>query len=145
MFSTTVRNMSDWDGVIEALLPRIQPGTILTLSGPLGAGKTTFTQLLLNKLGSKEIAKSPTFALLNQYLIPGKGSVIKRVLHVDAYRLEKEEDIRVLDLGEEMLVPGTFIVIEWPERIQEWLKRRTSAVMPMFIELVGDERVVRID
>ncbi len=144
MSSFDVREIDDWNRVIEALLPRIKPGIILTLSGPLGAGKTTFTQVLVKTLGSKQIPKSPTFALLNQYTISKNGTGIKRVLHVDAYRLEQEEDMRVLNLDEELQEPGTLVVMEWPEQVPEWLKRRTSAVVPMFIELLGDKRVVRL-
>lgn len=144
MSSFDVHEMADWNRVIDTLLPRLQSGAILTLSGPLGAGKTTFTQMLVKTLGSKQIPKSPTFALLNLYTISGRGAAIKRVLHVDAYRLEQEEDMRVLNLDEELQEPGTIVVMEWPERVENWLKRRTSAVLPMFIDMKDDVRRVRI-
>ena len=144
MSSIEVHELEDWNRVVAVVLPMLKPGTILTLSGPLGAGKTTFTQALVRALGSKQIPKSPTFALLHRYALSKKGSPMKRVLHVDAYRLETEEDMRVLNLDEELQEPGTLIVMEWPERVQMWVKRRTSAVVPMSIEVRDDVRVVHI-
>ena len=140
-----IQGMDDWSRVVKDLVPTLTPGTILTLSGPLGAGKTTFVQCLVQALGSKHIPKSPTFALLCSYPVSGAGTGIRHVLHVDAYRLESSEDVRVLNLDEEIQVPGTLIVIEWPENIEEWLKRRTSAVRRMSIHLHEEKRGVFLD
>ena len=66
----------------EALGARLNPGDIVTLSGPLGAGKTTLTQGLARALGISEDVTSPTFVLMNEY--PGAPPL----LHLDAYRME---------------------------------------------------------
>lgn len=144
MFSCDVHTQEDWQQVVTAVVPMLQPGMLLTLSGPLGAGKTTFVQYLARALGSRRTPKSPTFALLQSYAVSGKETGITRLLHVDAYRLESEEDMRVLNLDEELQEPGTLIVMEWPERVEAWVKRRTSAVVPMFVDVSGEVRRVRV-
>ncbi|MEM6253346.1 MAG: tRNA (adenosine(37)-N6)-threonylcarbamoyltransferase complex ATPase subunit type 1 TsaE [Cyanobacteria bacterium P01_D01_bin.156] len=89
--------------------------TVLLLSGPLGSGKTTLTQGLGAGLGITQTIDSPTFTLINEYLI---GRV--PLYHVDLYRLEgKTADSLYLETywdGEEV-EPG-ILVIEWSERLR---------------------------
>jgi tRNA A37 threonylcarbamoyladenosine biosynthesis protein TsaE len=47
-------------------------------------------------------------------------------LHVDAYRIENEIDLLPLDLDDELHVPGTVLVVEWPENVPGWLSNRPS-------------------
>ena len=61
----------------------IKPGMLITLSGDLGAGKTTFTKYLGKGLGVKKTINSPTFTILKIY----QGTSMP-VYHIDAYRLE---------------------------------------------------------
>ena len=61
----------------------IKPGMLITLSGDLGAGKTTFTKYLGKGLGVKKTINSPTFTILKIY----QGASMP-VYHIDAYRLE---------------------------------------------------------
>ena len=93
---------------------RLPAGTVLLLSGPLGSGKTTFTQGLGAGLGITQTIDSPTFTLINEYLT---GRV--PLYHVDLYRLDKAGADRLyLETywdGEEM-DPG-ILVIEWAERL----------------------------
>ncbi len=93
---------------------QLPPGTVLLLSGPLGSGKTTFTQGLGTGLGIEQTINSPTFTLINEYLT---GRV--PLYHVDLYRLEgAAADGLYLETywdGEEV-EPG-ILVIEWAERL----------------------------
>lgn len=114
---------SDWDLCATSIAPELRPGDILALSGPLGAGKTTFTQALARALGSEGDPRSPTFSLMRTYRLNNHPS-LKRLIHIDAYRLEKPEDMLALNLEEEMAESGTLLVIEWPENIQAWLNRQ---------------------
>lgn len=97
--------------------------TIVALQGDLGSGKTTFAQMFGKVLGVEENMPSPTFVIMKFYNInPAKAGQawhgFKKLIHIDAYRLEKEEEL--LHLGWEDLVkdPENFILVEWPERVE---------------------------
>lgn len=88
------------------------PGDIITLSGDLGAGKTTLTQAIGKGLAvpADHYITSPTFGLLHEY--PGRLPLY----HMDFYRLGGEEDL--LELGVEEYLEGEGLcVIEWPDRL----------------------------
>jgi tRNA threonylcarbamoyladenosine biosynthesis protein TsaE len=86
----------------------IKAGDVVTLSGPLSAGKTTLVRGLLSGLGHKDEVPSPSFALVQPY-----ESLKPPVWHVDLYRIEDSSDLDELgldDAGEEGV-----LLIEWPE------------------------------
>lgn len=92
----------------------IQPGMLITLSGELGAGKTTFSKALGAALGVKKTMNSPTFTILKVYqgIVP--------IYHIDAYRLEGIEQ----DLGfEEYFEDDGLCIVEWPQYIEEQLPK----------------------
>jgi tRNA threonylcarbamoyladenosine biosynthesis protein TsaE len=97
---------------IESLPPRNR-AYIIALSGDLGAGKTTFVQALARSLGVKETVQSPTFVLVKFYQT--HISWPKRILHIDAYRLEGFNALLPLGWKEEVQNRETVIFIEWPE------------------------------
>lgn len=89
---------------------------VLLLHGDLGAGKTTFTQTLAGILKVEETVTSPTFVIAKSY--ETKHPRFKRLLHVDAYRVESVDELRILGLSEEMGQKDNIICIEWPERAE---------------------------
>ncbi len=129
----------DWKSVAREIAGELRDGHILTLSGPLGAGKTTFVQALASVLGSTSVPKSPTFSMLRTHSISANG--LLRMLHVDAYRIENEADMTPLDLDEELLIPGTILVLEWPEHVAQWLSTRPHR--NLVIETSGEGRKAR--
>lgn len=135
MKSVVISHVSEWEGLVQSLLPRLLPGTILTLSGPLGAGKTTFVQALAKVLGVKTVLTSPTFSLVRTYRTKGHPS-IKQLVHVDAYRIERDEDVMTLGLEELMMEPGTLVCLEWPERVEGWLRKQAANQMSIKIDLI---------
>jgi tRNA threonylcarbamoyladenosine biosynthesis protein TsaE len=105
----------------QALLVYISsvPGSIIGLSGDLGAGKTTFVQTLAELLGVQEKAISPTFVIRRSYVISPSShtSRFKKLVHVDAYRIEKEAEVASTGILQDMKDPETLLVVEWPERL----------------------------
>lgn len=89
----------------------VRPGDVITLSGPLGAGKTSIARGLLAALGLEGEAPSPTFAIVQPYERP---ETRLPVMHVDLYRIEQVEEIDELGLDEAR--GESLLLIEWPER-----------------------------
>lgn len=93
------------------ILPK---GTVLTLDGDLGSGKTTLVQGIAKGLGisDKYYITSPTYTLIHEYT--GKC----RFFHVDLYRLTNSLELD--ELGFEEIISGDGVVaIEWPDRLPQ--------------------------
>jgi tRNA threonylcarbamoyladenosine biosynthesis protein TsaE len=99
-----------------ALARRARPGDVVTLAGPLGAGKTSIARAFIAALGVDEEVPSPTFTLVQTY-----ETAIGTVWHFDLYRLSRPDEIDELGL-DEALVDG-IVLIEWPERLGALLPR----------------------
>ena len=128
-----LNKIEDWQKVVDEILPQLQHN-ILLLKGNLGAGKTTFTQFLLKKLGSNDEVSSPTYAIVNEYHSP-KG----KIFHFDLYRMKNIDE--VYDIGMEEYLDNAFLcIIEWPEIYEEELADFPHHEMK--IENLGDERVI---
>ncbi|MCL4369719.1 MAG: tRNA (adenosine(37)-N6)-threonylcarbamoyltransferase complex ATPase subunit type 1 TsaE [Chloroflexi bacterium] len=89
----------------------LQPGDILLLTGPLGAGKTCLTQGIAAGLGVEDYVKSPSFTLINEYHTAA-GSPL---YHIDLYRIGSPNEVHSFGL-EEYLAGDGVVVVEWPER-----------------------------
>ena len=103
-----IDKVEDWEQVVDELFPHIKH-SILLLKGNLGAGKTTFTQNLLKKMGVKEQVSSPTYSIVNEYEIEGK-----KIYHFDLYRMNSKAEVYEMGI-EEYLDTNNFCIIEWPE------------------------------
>ncbi len=90
--------------------------TLIGLSGHLGAGKTAFVKAVAKSLGITEDMTSPTFVIMKRYEI-SKNPKWKNLIHIDAYRLEKKEELDVLDFSTLMKDPANLIMVEWPENV----------------------------
>lgn len=91
-----------------------EPGTLLALIGPLGAGKTQLAKGVAEGLGIAGVVNSPTFILMNEHA----GRL--RLYHVDAYRLGDPEEAAAAGLLDERQAGGV-TVIEWADRLDGWL------------------------
>lgn len=89
----------------------LRAGDVVTLSGGLGAGKTSFARGVLAALGLTEEAPSPTFAIVQPYAPP---EVRLPVLHIDLYRLDDAAEVEELGLDEARY--DSALLIEWPEQ-----------------------------
>jgi tRNA threonylcarbamoyladenosine biosynthesis protein TsaE len=94
-----------------AIAERLEAGDVVTLDGPLGAGKTTLARGLLAALGLEEDAPSPSFPIVIAY---DEGLRVP-VWHVDLYRIEDRQEAE--ELGLEDALVDTALVIEWAERL----------------------------
>jgi tRNA threonylcarbamoyladenosine biosynthesis protein TsaE len=83
-------------------------GDVVTLSGPLSAGKTTLVRGLLGALGHKGEVPSPSFAIIQPY-----ENLKPPVWHVDLYRIDDPSDIA--ELGLEDIREDGVLIVEWPE------------------------------
>jgi tRNA threonylcarbamoyladenosine biosynthesis protein TsaE len=90
----------------------LRPGDVLTLSGSLGSGKTTFISGLARGWGYAGQVTSPTFVLVNDYTRPDG----QHFWHLDAYRLESASAAQTLGF-DDLLDADSVVVVEWPERI----------------------------
>ena len=133
-----VRTLTEFEeeatGFAESLAPRFAldsatkrrlGATLITLSGELGAGKTAFVKAVARALGVEEGITSPTFVLEKISLLPPelghRMSKFRRLVHIDAYRLERGSDLAPLGFDELMQNSENLILLEWPERVADAL------------------------
>jgi tRNA threonylcarbamoyladenosine biosynthesis protein TsaE len=91
-----------------ALAAVSRPGDVITLSGELGAGKTTLARGFLAAAGHQGEAPSPTFAIVQPY-----DDTTPPVWHVDLYRIEAASEMAELGLD---AAEDAVLLVEWPER-----------------------------
>jgi len=115
----------------------LDPGDVVCLEGRLGAGKTHFAKGVALGLGVEDHVTSPTFTLINEY----EGRL--PFYHVDAYRLEDEEEAYELGL-EEYLYGNGVTLIEWPDRIKPVLPAEYLTVALTFAETDSESRELEI-
>lgn len=140
----TEKTAKDWlDSLSKVDDPTImgEGATVVTLNGHLGSGKTTFTQSVARALGIAENITSPTFVIMKIYDIPkGVGlsqlaDKFKRLVHIDAYRLERGEELGALDFESVVADPGNLVLIEWAENVKDGLP---DEVKKIDFEYVGE-------
>jgi len=116
----------------EELGRGLRAGDLILLTGPLGAGKTTFVRGLARGAGSEAQVASPTFQLVRIY--PGRV----QLAHVDLYRVKAAGELA--DLGLDELIDEGAVVVEWGDRIEA----AKTGHQITFETLGGDRRRIRM-
>ena len=125
----TVKLSTEVDTKILAkkLASLLEPRSIVTITGDLGVGKTTFTKGLGEGLGVKRTINSPTFTIVKSY----RGDI--NLHHIDAYRLEHSDE----DIGfDEYFFDDAITVVEWPQFIETYLP---AECLELVLERLSDE------
>ena len=89
---------------------------VVALDGDLGSGKTTFSQFVGEALGVRDAIQSPTFLIEKIYELFDKPW--KHLIHIDAYRLDKEEELLHLGWKEIISRPDNLVLVEWAEKVR---------------------------
>ena len=120
----------------EALAGLLRSGDVVSLTGDLGAGKTTLVQGAARALGVQDRVLSPTFLLVREY----EGRV--PIYHLDVYRLERLQE--VLDLGfEELMDTRAIVFVEWGDAIDVLLPAEHLQV-ELTLPADGQERRISV-
>ncbi len=118
-------NLKIAEDFLSKLSPKESSATVVGLYGDLGAGKTTFTKAIAEVFKIDETITSPTFVIEKIYeLVDQKFS---HLIHIDAYRLEIEDELVSLGWKEIISNPKNIIFVEWPEKV--------SGIMPEHIKI----------
>lgn len=126
MVMKTIR-INSLDGIADAAHEFIKSTgdyTVFAFYGKMGAGKTTFINVVCAGLGVTDITNSPSFSIINEYR---SDTTAELIYHFDCYRLESLEE--ACDIGvEDYFDSGALCLIEWPERVEDLLPLDTVRV-----------------
>lgn len=103
------------------VLDHLDTKTIL-FYGEMGSGKTTFINALLRAMNSSDIATSPTFSIVNEYILPND-----KIYHFDFYRIESIEEAYNFGV-EDYFNSDHWLFIEWPDRINDLLPEEAQSI-----------------
>jgi len=99
---------------------------VIALEGELGAGKTTFAKAFAKALGVEQKLTSPTFVIMRKYSLD--ISRFQSLIHIDAYRLNNGEELKLLGIEEIISDPENIVLVEWAERVAEILPEKHITV-----------------
>jgi len=132
---TITGSPAETEALAARLAARLSPGDVVTISGELGAGKTTFVRGAARALGVTGPVSSPTFTIGHRYEAPTP------VAHLDLYRIAGLDPDEWGDL--EPYFDGTVAFVEWPEHGGDWLPEARAVVTLGHVD--ESHRSVRID
>jgi tRNA threonylcarbamoyladenosine biosynthesis protein TsaE len=110
--------------VVQLLQEAAVRCNVMTLQGPIGAGKTTLIRAFLKSLGVTEHVVSPTFTYVSCY----RTAAGRAVYHFDLYRIERAAQFESMGFLDYLHEPSALVIIEWPEVIAPLLTMPVCAI-----------------
>ena len=138
-----INSLEDLKKIFQQIIPQFNDRTLLLLSGPVGAGKTTSVQVLAALLGITHVA-SPSFAIHNRY----ENTTGQSIDHVDLYRLNDEDDLESTGFWDLFGQQKSIVIVEWADRLDSESLPLNWFQVRVHIDLVPemiDQRHIRID
>ncbi len=108
-----LHSLADTQRLAQQLATQLHAGMVY-LHGDLGAGKTTFSQYLLQAMGVSGRIKSPTYTIIEPYVRPNGHALY----HCDLYRLQDPFELDLLGFADYVADPQALIIVEWPSKGQ---------------------------
>jgi tRNA threonylcarbamoyladenosine biosynthesis protein TsaE len=102
---------------VSSIKPNLGKAVIVGLYGNLGTGKTTLAQFIAKAFGVEETITSPTFVIEKIYELTEQKFL--HLIHIDAYRIEKSDELLRLGWDDIISDPHNFVLIEWPEKVAD--------------------------
>lgn len=133
--SFDLKSEADTMGLGREIARGLASGDTVTLSGPLGSGKTVLARAIVRSFLPREEVPSPTFTLVQTYDTQNFS-----IAHVDLYRVKAGSELRELGL-DEALEHGV-LVIEWPDRMG--LQLPPDRLDIMFEGIDGEFRMMKL-
>ncbi len=128
---------AETERIAAVLAAELSPGDVVTVSGELGTGKTTFVRGACRRLGVRAPVTSPTFTIGHRY----RSQTGPDVSHLDFYRFQGMSDSEWGDL--EPYFEDAIVFVEWPEAARAYLPEPRARVS--LAHLGGDRRLVRLE
>lgn len=122
----------------KSLAPYLKSGDTIVLTGDLGAGKTMFVSGLLSYWNKENEVASPTFTIINEYDLTKD----LKLFHFDVYRFDFEDEFLAIG-GEEFFDKG-ICLIEWGEKIQNYLPKQYIKILITKDNENVDKRIIQI-
>ena len=147
MIELKSRSRKETEALGERLGRLLRRGDVVTLSGPMGAGKTVLVMGIARALGCGENVSSPTFALAHEY--PTEPPLV----HMDAYRLENAEAFRAAGM-EEYLAGDAVCLLEWPDvgiaslpasRLDILIRGSGEETRTLYLRPMGEDWTARLE
>ncbi|MBR1627347.1 MAG: tRNA (adenosine(37)-N6)-threonylcarbamoyltransferase complex ATPase subunit type 1 TsaE [Bacteroidales bacterium] len=133
-----IHSLDEIGSVARQFIQAIGNSRIISFSGKMGAGKTTFIKAVCEVLDVQDNVCSPTFAIVNVY----ESATVGEIYHFDFYRLT--EPFQALDIGiEEYFSSGNYCFLEWAENIGEFIPQ--DCVFVEIIEQTDKSRKIIIN
>jgi tRNA threonylcarbamoyladenosine biosynthesis protein TsaE len=122
-------------GLGRQIAGSLAAGSVVALRGGLGSGKTCLVKGIASGLGIDETITSPTYTIINEY------ANLPALYHIDAYRLEDEDDFNEIG-GRELICGNGISLVEWRKKKKKSLPRNTITIS---LEITGPlSRLIRI-